>query len=194
MYKSSIWSNLFCFGMAKWAPKLSMLTEKSKNFDKKVTQIRASQIRASQIRASQIRPSQIRAVNQIRASQIRASQIRATEISSNHHELYGAIFWVITAKIRNCKMSHWQHTINYLTLCESFPLGRCRVAPPSHEEWVADLWSHRVPKHVPTCAMTNCKWLTLSLGPKAIQQLTLDLQKPTVCALSGEPVPWVCLQ
>ncbi len=40
---------------------------------------------------SQITVSQITA-GQIRASQIRASQIRATEISSNHHELHGAIF------------------------------------------------------------------------------------------------------
>ncbi len=45
---------------------------KSKNFDKKVSQIRASQIRVSQIRAS---------------------QIRATEISSNHRELHGAFFY-----------------------------------------------------------------------------------------------------
>ncbi len=63
---------------AKWVPKLS---EKSRNFDKKASQIRASQIRVSQIR-----------VWQIRASQIRASQIRASEISSNHRELQGAIF------------------------------------------------------------------------------------------------------
>ncbi len=105
MCKSSICSIWVC---AKWVPKLWILSEKSKNFDKKATQIRASQIRVSQIRVSQIRGSQIRVSqirvseirgSQIRASQIRASQIRATEISSNYHELHGAIFLWMKATV-----------------------------------------------------------------------------------------------
>ncbi len=46
-----------------------MLSDKSKNFDKKK-------------------------VTQIKASQIRVTQIRGTEISSNHRELHGANFSV----------------------------------------------------------------------------------------------------
>ncbi len=75
---------------------------KSKNFDKKVSQIRSSQIR----------------VSQIRASQIRASQIRASEISSNHRELHGAIFficnqlllqWPLCTRLCRVNLMTWWH-------------------------------------------------------------------------------------
>ncbi len=81
--------------------KLWILSEKSKNFDKKsepnqskLNQSEPNQSEPNQSKPNQSKPirgSQIRA-SQIRASQIRASQIRATEISSNHRELHGAIF------------------------------------------------------------------------------------------------------
>ncbi len=72
--------------------------KKGRIFDEKVNEIRVSEIRVSEIRVIEIRVSEIR-VSEIRVSEIRVSEIRVIEIkgneiriSSNHHELHGAIF------------------------------------------------------------------------------------------------------
>ncbi len=65
----------------------------------RVSEIRGSEIRGSKIRVSKIRGSEIRVseirVSKIRGSEIRVSAIRVSEIriSSNQHELHGAIFF-----------------------------------------------------------------------------------------------------
>ncbi len=94
MCKSSIYSIWVC---AKWVPKLCILSEKSKNFEKKSNPNQSkpnqSWAKSEQPKSEQAKSelSLIRA-SQIRVSQIRVSQIRATLISSNHRELHGAIF------------------------------------------------------------------------------------------------------
>ncbi len=95
-------------------PSCECWVKKVRIFDNKVTKIRVSKIRVSRIRVSEIRVSKIRVskirVSEIRVSEIRVSKIRVREIrvskirvreirvseiriSSNHHELYGAIFY-----------------------------------------------------------------------------------------------------
>ena len=57
----------------EWVPKLWMLSEKVRIFDKKVTEIRVSEIRVSEIK-----------VSEIRVSEIRVSEIRVTKISDRN--------------------------------------------------------------------------------------------------------------
>ncbi len=93
-----------------------MLSEKVRNFDKKVTEIRVSEIRVSEIRVSEIRVSKIRVteirVSKIRVTEIRVSEIRVSEIriSSNHRELHGAIFWKAEVDSPTyVRIQHWTH-------------------------------------------------------------------------------------